>query len=172
MIVIKKNCIRSLLLIAILPIILAYAAPATADEEQDATGLPVPRFVSLKAGEVNMRVGPGTRYSINWVYKREGLPVEIIQEFDQWREIRDSEGTIGWVHKLMLQAKRMAIIKSSTGTLRHTPEEHAKPLLRVESGVTGRLLECERDWCRMQIAGRKGWIEKKHIWGAYSKEEF
>ena len=119
-----------------------------------------------------MRIGPGTRYSINWVYKREDMPVEIIQEFDQWREVRDSEGTTGWMHKQNLQGKRTAIIKSATGVLRHAPDVQSNPLLRVEPGVIGRLLECEKDWCRMQVSGRKGWIEKSHIWGVYLKEEF
>jgi SH3-like domain-containing protein len=119
-----------------------------------------------------MRVGPGTRYSINWVYRRDGLPVEIIQEFDQWREIRDSEGTVGWVHKQMLQGRRTAVITAGIGVLRRAPEDHAGPILRAEAGVVGQMLECEKDWCRMQVAGRKGWIEKSHIWGVYPKEEF
>jgi SH3-like domain-containing protein len=148
------------------------AAPAWADDEQDAAGLPVPRYVSLKSGEVNMRIGPGTRYSINWVYKREGLPVEIIQEFDQWREIRDSDGTTGWVHKQMLQGKRMAVIKKGTAVLRRAADAQSGPMLRLEPGVVGRLLECEKDWCRLQVSGHKGWIEKTHIWGVYPKEEF
>src|ERR1700735_4108109 len=141
----------------VIVLLLLGAMPAMADEE-DATGLPVPRFVSLQSSDVNMRVGPGTRYSINWVYKREGLPVEIIQEFDQWREIRDSEGTVGWVHKQMLQGKRTGLITGGIGVLRRAPEEHGGPLLRADPGVIGRLLECEKDWCRIQIAGRKGWI--------------
>ncbi len=150
----------------------ALAAPCVfADDEQDA-GLPVPRFVSLRSGEVNERVGPGTRYSINWVYKREDLPVEIIQEFDQWREIRDSDGTTGWVHKQMLQGKRTAVIKGAVGVLRHAPDPHSNPLLRAEPGVIGHLLSCEKDWCRVQVSGHKGWIEKSRIWGVYPKEEF
>ncbi len=141
-------------------------------EDEEAAGLPLPRFASLKSGEVNMRVGPGTRYSITWVYKREGLPVEILQEFDQWREIRDPDGTKGWVHKQMLQGKRTAAIRRETGVLRRSPEERGTPILRAESGVIGRVLECEKDWCRLQISGRKGWIEKSRIWGVYPKEEF
>jgi SH3-like domain-containing protein len=167
MIGIRKNCIK--LLVAA---IVCLVAPAHADDEQDAGGLPVPRFVSLRSGEVNMRVGPGTRYSINWVYRREGLPVEIIQEFDQWREIKDSEGTLGWVHKQMLQGKRTAVVLGKIAVLRHSPEEQSGAVLRLEPGVIGRLLECEKEWCRMQVAGRKGWIAKAHIWGAYPKEEF
>lgn len=165
-----KNCITKWFMGMLALLLMSNAVHA--EDEQDVSGLPVPRFVSLRSGDVNMRVGPGTRYSINWVYKREGLPVEIIQEFDQWREIRDSEGTVGWVHKQMLQGKRTAIVVGGIGVLRRNPEEHGGPLLRMEAGVTGRLLECEKDWCRMQIAGRKGWIQKSHIWGAYSKEEF
>ena len=147
-------------------------AGARAGDDQDVGGLPVPRFVSLRSNEVNMRVGPGARYSINWVYHREDLPVEIVQEFDQWREIRDSEGTLGWVHKQMVQGKRTAVIMGKLGTLRRSPDEHAGAVLRAEPGVIGKLLECEKEWCRVQIAARKGWIEKAHIWGVYAKEEF
>jgi SH3-like domain-containing protein len=156
----------------LLTLSLLFAPFAYAQDEEDANGLPVPRFVSLRSDEVNMRVGPGARYNINWVYKREGLPVEIIEEFDQWRQIRDSEGTVGWVHKQMLQGKRMAVITHGVGALRRAPEERSGAILRAEPGVIGRLMECEKDWCRMQIAGRKGWIEKTHIWGVYPKEEF
>jgi SH3-like domain-containing protein len=98
-------------ILTLFALFIIFATPVCAeDDDQDANGLPVPRFVSLRSNEVNMRIGPGTRYSINWVYHREGLPVEILQEFDQWREIRDSEGTRGWVHKQMLQGKRMGLI--------------------------------------------------------------
>lgn len=164
--------LRKWLVAAVLSLLFLAPAVVSADDEQDLSGLPVPRFVSLRSNEVNMRVGPGTRYSINWVYRREGLPVEIIQEFDQWREIRDSEGTVGWVHKQMLQGKRMGIIKGKTRVLRRAPEDRSGAILRAEAGVVGKLLECDREWCRMQIAGRKGWIEKSHIWGVYPKEEF
>lgn len=119
-----------------------------------------------------MRVGPGTRYSINWVYHREGLPVEIIEEFDQWRKIRDSEGTVGWVHKQMLQGKRFAIIMGKTAVLRHAPDETSHPALRAAPGVIGKMLSCEKEWCRLQITGHKAWVEKKRIFGAYKKEEF
>lgn len=153
-------------------LLLCVPAAHADDDDPDAGAVQKRHYVSLRSGEVNMRVGPGTRYSINWVYKREGLPVLILQEFDQWREIQDADGTHGWVHKQMLQGKRMGLVVDGIGVLRRTPEEHGGPVLRVEAGVTGRLLECERDWCRMQISGRKGWVEKSHLWGVYSKEEF
>jgi SH3-like domain-containing protein len=149
-----------------------FAAPAFAAREEETAKLPLPRFVSLRSAEVNMRVGPGTRYSISWVYRREGLPVEVTQEFDQWRQIRDAEGATGWVHKQMLQGKRTAVVVGKVAVLRRSPEANANPALRAEPGVIGRVLACEKEWCRLQIEGRKAWIEKKHIFGVYKKEEF
>lgn len=136
-------------------------------------GLPLPRFVSLKSDEVNVRTGPGTRYPIQWVYRRSGMPVEIIEEYDLWRKIRDSEGNGGWVHKSMLEGKRNIMINSKEArVVRIDPEPQAKPILKAEPKVVARLMECQQDWCRIQISGRKGWIEKKYIWGVYASEKF
>jgi len=74
------------------------------------TGLALPRFVSLKSKSVNLRVGPGRKYAITWRYQRRGLPVEVIQEFDQWRRIRDADGVTGWVLHSLLSAKRTAVV--------------------------------------------------------------
>lgn len=145
---------------------------ARAEEESEAANLPVPRFVSLRSGEVNMRVGPGTRYSINWVYKREGLPVEIVQEFDQWRKIRDMDGTTGWVHRQMLQGRRSAVIKARLAVLRRSPDAKAGAVIKAEKGVYGRLSECRKDWCLLQLQGRKAWARKADIWGVFAAEEF
>ncbi len=135
------------------------------------SGLPVPRFVSLKSDEVNVRTGPGTRYPISWVYRRAEMPVEVIEEFDMWRKIRDVEGTTGWVHKTMLAGKRNIIIKGKTARIvRIDHEKDAKPLLKVEPSVVARLVECNKQWCRIQVSGRKGWIEKAVIWGVYPDE--
>lgn len=137
------------------------------------SGLPLPRFVSLKPEEVNVRTGPGTRYPIQWVYHRQGMPVEIVEEFDIWRKIRDIEGTTGWVHKTMLDGRRNVLIKGKEArVVRLDSEAKAKPLLKVEPMVIGRLMECQPDWCRIQVSGRKGWIEKKYLWGVYPKEVF
>lgn len=148
-----------------------FCATANANDNKE-EALPSHRFASLKAAEVNMRVGPGTRYTIKWVYKEEGLPVEIIEEFDAWRKIRDCDGTVGWVHKQMLQGKRTAVIWKSIGVLRKSADEHGQPVIRVEPGVVGKLLGCETDWCKIQIAGHKGWIAKTGIWGVYKDEKF
>jgi SH3-like domain-containing protein len=136
------------------------------------SGLTIPRFVSLKSDNVNVRTGPGTRYPISFVYRRAKMPVEVIEEFDIWRKIRDVEGSIGWVHKTMLEGKRNVIIKGKKAQImRIDHEANAKPLLKVEPMVVARLVECVRDWCRVQVdGGRKGWIEKTALWGAYPQE--
>lgn len=143
----------------------AFAAGASA---ANTSGLPLPRFVSLKSEEVNVRTGPGTRYPIQWVYHRAGMPVEVIEEYDVWRKIRDVEGTTGWVHKNLLDGKRMVMVKGSEPhVIKNDPEADAKNILKAEPMVTARLMECDPDWCRIQISGRKGWIEKKYLWGVY-----
>lgn len=135
------------------------------------SGLPLPRFVSLKANEVNVRVGAGTQYPTLWIYKRAGMPVEVIDEFDAWRKIRDSDNAIGWVHKNMLEGKRNAIIRGKKPQIVRTNNDpKAKPLLKIEPTVIVRLLKCSKHWCLVQVSGHKGWIEKKLLWGVYQDE--
>ncbi len=134
------------------------------------SGLPLPRYVSLAKSKVNLRKGPGMRYPIAWVYKRSNLPVEIIDEFDTWRQIRDWEGTVGWVHRNMLQGKRSVIIKDEIRTLRQEPGDAAPALLRAEAGVIGRLLECAEAWCQVEVAGRRGWLKTGEMFGVYPDE--
>jgi SH3-like domain-containing protein len=147
-----------------------FGAAAHADNP---SGLPTPRFVSLKGEETNIRTGPGTRYPIAWVFKRQHLPVEVVDEFDTWRKIRDLEGTVGWVHHTMLSGKRFAMIRAKEPqVLRIDATEDSKPLFKAAPQVIGALTECTPHWCRLQISGRKAWISKDFIWGVYSQEVF
>lgn len=137
------------------------------------SGLPVPRFVSIKSDETNVRTGPGTRYPIQWVYRRTGLPVEVVEEYDLWRKIKDVEGSTGWVHKSMLDGKRNVLIKGGEPrVIKAEPEEDAKSIIKAEPMVVAQLIECLPEWCRIQVSGRKGWLEKKYLWGAYPEEVF
>lgn len=161
--------IRSLLLLMVLGAP-ALVAPAHAALDHG-SGLPVPRFVSLKNDDINVRTGPGTRYPIQWVYHRTGMPVEIIEEYYAWRRIRDIDGTVGWVHKTMLDGKRNVMIKGKEPRLiRNEPDEKTKPILKAEPMVTARLVECKKTWCRIQLSGHKGWLERKYLWGVYPDE--
>lgn len=136
------------------------------------SGLPVPRFVSIKSNETNVRTGPSTRYPIAWVYKKSGMPVEIIEEFDMWRKIRDVEGTTGWIKKNMLEGKRNAIVKSKDHVIvRIDHEKDAKPLFKVAPSVIVKIVECEKNWCQIKANDdHKGWIEKSSLWGIYADE--
>jgi SH3-like domain-containing protein len=132
--------------------------------------LSLPRFASLRAKTVNLHVGPGNNYPTEWTFVRQGLPVEIIAEFDTWRQIRDWQGTQGWVHKSLLCGKRMAIIQQKQRKLFKEPEETSCILAHLEPGVLGTLLECRNEWCRLDVQGRKGWVKRRFIWGVYPHE--
>jgi SH3-like domain-containing protein len=136
------------------------------------SGLPIPRFVSLRSNEVNLRTGPGLTYPIDWIYKRDGMPVEVIQEFDTWRKIRDWQGTEGWVHQSLLDGKRDFVITGERRTMRLAPEMDARPAARLEPGVVGQLFECDAIWCRAEVQGYRGWLKREWFWGTYPNETF
>jgi SH3-like domain-containing protein len=150
--------------------LLAAAAPSRAQAPARADGLPLPRFVSLRSEEVNLRAGPGVRYPVEWVFRRRNLPVEVLAEFEQWRRIRDSAGTEGWVHQSMLSGRRYALVAGEIRTLRRQPESGAGAVARLEPGVVGQLLECRESWCRIDAGGFRGWLPRGEIWGVYPGE--
>jgi SH3-like domain-containing protein len=153
-------------LLALLVAIAGWAMPASAAEK----GLPVPRFVTLRSEEVNLRTGPGDRYPIEWVFKRKGMPVEIVAEFDVWRKIRDWQGTEGWVHQRMVVGNRAVMIKGEAHTLHSSPDPTAAVVARAEPGVVAKLIECRRAWCRVEAQGVKGWLMRGEVWGVYPDE--
>lgn len=134
------------------------------------TGLPVPRFVTLRAREVNVRTGPGVRYPIDWVFQRPNLPVEVVAEFDTWRKIRDFEGTEGWVHQSMLSGRRTVIVITAVRLLRREAAESAPPMARLEPGVIAWLEACQGEWCEVEVAGIDGWLRRGDVWGVLSDE--
>jgi len=154
--------------------VVAQEEGAPADSRQverpGRTGLPLPRFVSLRASEVNLRTGPGVRYPIDWVYQRRGLPVEVIDEFKTWRRIRDHEGTMGWVHQTMLDGRRGVLIVDEIGILRRAPEPDAAMVARLEPGVVARLERCETLWCQVTVERLSGWLPRKAFYGLYPGE--
>ena len=170
------------LILLIITFFLGITVPAYA--EKIPTSSPVPRFMTLSANKVNVRAGPGQRYPIRIILKRKGLPVEIIKEFDVWYQIQSNDGDKGWVHKSLLSGKRAVIIIGSTRTLFKKPKVGAMPVVKLEPGVIAYLDRCDRAcsdahtdncnkvWCYLKIAGYKGWIERKNIWGVYSNEVF
>jgi|AntRauTorcE11897_2_1112592.scaffolds.fasta_scaffold02858_3 SH3-like domain-containing protein len=151
------------------------AEDKTAEKAADSgpkSGLPLPRFVSLGSNEVNMRVGPGLKYPITWVLTREGLTVEIVREFDAWREIRTKDGDQGWVHQSLLSGKRTAIIDRYIRRIHKSPSRDSRPLAEIEPGVIVAVNACEVEWCNTEILNYDGWIQKDGLWGVYPYEKF
>ena len=130
----------------------------------------LPRFVTLRADEVNLRTGPGERYPIDWVLVRKGLPVEIVEEFDVWRKIRDSQGSEGWVHQRMLTGARNVLIKGAVRVLHVEPDSASPAAARAEAGVVAHLIECRGLWCRVEAQSVKGWLKRDEVWGVYPDE--
>jgi len=140
---------------------------------QSASGvdtLPLPRFVSLKSGEVNLRTGPGVRYPIEWVYHRRGLPIEITAEFDNWRRVRDPEGEVGWIHRALLSGKRSALVLPPERVFRRAPTDSAAALFRATPGVLVYLLSCDGAWCHTEQDKTKAYTRQNGLWGVYPDE--
>ena len=139
------------------------------------SGLPIPRFVSLKAEKVNVRRGPSSDHPVAWVFQRKGLPVEIVAEFDNWRRIRDAEGAEGWVLHSLLSGRRSAIVapwrKGETHELRESGEAGATIVARLESGVIVSVRRCDKSFCRVRGPNFDGFIDQKLLWGVYSNEK-
>lgn len=163
---------RPLLLLglALLPLACGQAEAAEAK-------LPIPRFVSLKSDEVNLRTGPGTRYPIEWVVSKKGLPVEVIAEFDTWRRVRDWEGIEGWVQQALLTGRRSLVVTGKVEQpIYNEPSEGSGLLAKAEPGVIGALLRCpvpsgQADWCYVDLKGYRGWMHRASFWGAYPDEK-
>jgi SH3-like domain-containing protein len=141
-----------------------------------ATGLPLPRYVSLKSDRVNLREGPSKEHRTSWVFQRAGLPVEITAEFETWRKIRDSEGAEGWVLHSLLSGRRTAVVfpsrKAEAVELFGKPGGRSDPVARLQAGVIGSVRGCDGAWCRLSGEGFDGYLAQQNLWGVYPGEKF
>lgn len=148
---------------------------ASKDAVGSVSGLPLPRFVSLKSDRVNVRGGPTKDHEVAWVYTRNGLPVEITAEFENWRKVRDSEGAEGWVYHSLLAGKRTAVVtlkpKDEFAILRDSPDDAGAVAAKLEAGVLATVKRCTGAWCRVVGSGFDGWIEQPRLWGVYPNEK-
>ena len=144
------------------------------DTAVSSSGLPVPRYVSLKSDHVNVRAGPTKDNDVAWVYTRSGLPVEITAEFENWRRVRDSEGAEGWVYHSLLSGRRTAVItmktKDELASLYDRPDSAGAISARLQAGVVAQVKKCLTGWCRVTGNGFDGWIEQQRLWGVYADE--
>jgi SH3-like domain-containing protein len=141
------------------------------------SGLPVPRFVSLKSDKVNVRGGPTRDHEVAWIYTRAGLPVEVTAESENWRRIRDWEGAEGWVYHSLLSGRRTALVRGSPATkdaplpLLDRPELHSRVVARLQPGVVATVKTCVGNWCRLIGPGFDGWLEQERLFGVYPNEK-
>jgi SH3-like domain-containing protein len=162
---------------------LSFGAPAHAQDpdlkfgEQigPVSGLPLPRFVSLKSDRVNLREGPSRDHRTTWVFQRAGLPVEVTAEFDVWCRIRDSEGTEGWVLHSLLSGRRTALVapwkKGKVFTLRSQPSKEASAVADLQAGVIAAIKSCDGKWCHIGGDGFEGYMPQTELWGVYPNEK-
>jgi SH3-like domain-containing protein len=153
--------------------------PTQATMGKSESGLPLPRFVSLKADRVNLRAGPGTDYPTSWVYRRAGLPLEVLSEFEGWRQVRDAEGATGWVLQSLLSGRRTALVtpwdaKDNAPApqlpVRRSDSESARIVVNVEAGVIANVHSCDGLWCHVSIDKFRGYLPQKKLWGVYENE--
>ena len=134
------------------------------------TNLPIPRYVSLKVKEANARRGPSLSHKIDWIYKRQNMPLEIYAEYENWRRVRDFEGLGGWVHYTLLSGIRYVLVKNELLEMRLLPSIDAQVIAKVPQHNIATLDKCNKDWCRIIDDGYKGWVPKNEIWGVYENE--
>lgn len=160
--------------LAIRAVVLAAVLLGPALAYAQDSGLPTPRFVSLRSGEVNLRTGPGVQYPVEWIFQRENLPVEVLREYRTWRLIRDWEGTQGWIHQSMLSGKRTFIATGKERTIRAQPDVKSRAVAMIEPPAVGELVSCPPGsvWCRVRAGNVEGWLRKVEFWGAYPNEAF
>ena len=141
------------------------ASNVLASERGAVTNLPIPRFVSLKATEGNVRRGPSLSHRIDWVFKRRNMPLEVTGEFGHWRRVRDRDGAGGWVHYSLLSGMRTVIVEKDMLPMLMKPDPASPVNAHAEVGVVARLGQCAGDWCRITADRQRGWVPRKALWG-------
>jgi SH3-like domain-containing protein len=170
--------VRGVILLII--IALGVLAATLAHAADNPSGLPLPRFATTRSTPINVRVGPGTRYDIAWVYVKAGTPVEIVQEFDTWRKIRDVDGSEGWVHQNLLSGKRAGIAapwrKDEQIPLLSQRDNQDGVRAYLGPGFRVEISKCDGAWCEVSAtaasATYSGYLPQAEIWGVYEGEAF
>ena len=158
------------LALVVLMLAMAVIPPAQASERGSVTSLPLPRYVSIKSAEVNVRRGPSLTHRIDWVFKRKDMPVQITAEHGHWRRVRDRDGVGGWVHYSLLSGTRTVIVDQDMLPLLNRPAPDAPAAAMLEQGVIARLDNCNETWCRLSAGGHRGWAPKTALWGVAPDE--
>lgn len=172
----RAACLWAAMGLGIAGLLAGGMLPAAAQQSTGDSGLPLPRFVSLKSDKVNVRSGPTRHHPVKWVFLKGALPVEIVQEFDNWRRIRDSEGEEGWVFHTLLSGRRTALVEPWDGgetiQMFATADSTAKVVAIISPKRLLILKSCDGTWCDATIESVRGFVQQKQLWGVYPDEKF
>lgn len=160
-----------LMTVAVLAAMLAVP-PVAAEDRGAVTNLPLPRFVSMKASEGNVRRGPSLSHRIDWVYKRRNMPLQITAEHGHWRRVQDRDGAGGWVHYSLLSGVRTVIVEADMLNLYARPDASSQVNAQLSLGVVAEVRRCEAEWCELSAGGYRGWAGKGAYWGVKPQEAF
>ena len=154
--------------------LMTFAAPVLSNTDETAVGkvtnLPLPRYVSMKAGEGYARRGPSQSHRIDWVFKHRNTPLRIVGEYEHWRRVEDVDGQGGWMHFRLLSGVRTVLVTGEDAVLRRRGYTDSQIVARIEKGVIGFLKECSTDWCKLRVDGARGWLPKSALWGVDASE--
>lgn len=184
-----KGFFGAFALLLVLPVAISFglSRPSSSAQEPAAlrdgfkrgseTGLPVPRFVSLRARKARMRVGPSTDYATRWIYQAPGLPLEITEEYGHWRRVRDSDGASGWMYGVLLSGQRTGLVGpwlKTDVTLRAGASAEAAAIALLQPKVRLQLSRCDGSWCHVHLSSERlsGYVRQTSIWGVYPGEVF
>lgn len=149
----------------IAPFLLASTLAASAQSLGIETGLPLPRFESLRYNEVNLRRGASENHPIAVVYNRQGLPVEVLREYRDWRRVRDHEGTTGWIKRTQLSFAKTAMVMGDVAPLHRSDDADSRVIARLSPGIVLELRDCDSQWCQVKVRGYNGYIPRSALWG-------
>jgi SH3-like domain-containing protein len=153
-------------------VLLLALGAASASAAEEGADIKVPRFVSLHSDRVNLRTGPGRQYPIEWVLVKKDMPVEVIAQFEHWRQVREWDGTVGWVQEHMVDGRRYVIVaKGGVRPMFQGPDPATAEVARAQPGVLARLLECSGSMCRVEANEMSGWMRRSDLWGVYPDEK-
>ena len=161
----QRTALAIILSVALMAPFSVARAAGTEEGRGPVTNLPLPRFVSMKAAEGNVRRGPSLRHRIDWVFTRRDMPLEVTAEHGHWRRVQDRDGQGGWVHFALLSGVRTVLVERDMTTVYTRPDDDAPVVAAFESGVIARLGECVPDWCRISAGGYRGWARTSALWG-------
>lgn len=164
-----NSCVKIMHVVAAFLVFLSWVPEVRAGDQETGTKN-LPRFASLKSNTTYVRTGPSMDYPIRWIYKRAGRPVEVIHEFEAWRKIKDQDGSVGWVHKMLLSGKRSVVVSGPSPVTAWDDPLGRRAVARLEPGVIAAVTECGKDVCLLDFPPRRGWVEKKQLWGVYPLE--